>query len=123
LPFGLISNLFWRKIPFSIFVPPVWVSVEFLRIEVLKEIIPFPWAPLGIQFLHTPLAQISEFTGVWGLSFISALIGSAILDSILKRKIVFLFVAISVSISALVFGIMIGKQIEDLIKNKMRKIK
>jgi apolipoprotein N-acyltransferase len=123
LPFGLISNLFWGKIPFSIFVPPLWVSVEFLRIEVLKEIIPFPWAPLGIQFLHTPLAQISEFTGVWGLSFISALIGSAICDSILRRKIVFLFVAFSVSISALALGIMRGKQIENLIKKQDEKNK
>jgi apolipoprotein N-acyltransferase len=118
LPFGLISNLFWGKIPFSIFVPPLWLSVEFLRIEVLKEIIPFPWAPLGIQFLHTPLAQISEFTGVWGLSFISALIGSAILDSILKRKSIYIFVAISVTILALALGIMRGKQIEDLIKKQ-----
>jgi apolipoprotein N-acyltransferase len=101
----------------------VWVSVEFLRIEVLKGIIPFPWAPLGIQFLHTPLAQISEFTGVWGLSFISALIGSAILDSILKRKSIYFFVAISVSISALVLGIMRGKQIENLIKKQDEKNK
>jgi len=123
LPFGFLSNLFWGKIPFSIFVPSLWVSVEFLRIEVLKEIIPFPWAPLGIQFLHTPLAQISEFTGVWGLSFISALIGSAILDSILKRKSIYIFVAFSVSISALVFGIMRGKQIEDLIKKQDEKNK
>jgi apolipoprotein N-acyltransferase len=123
LPFGFLSNLFYGKIPFSVFVPSVWVSVEFLRIEVLKEIIPFPWAPLGIQFLHTPLAQISEFTGVWGLSFISALIGSAILDSILKRKSIYISVAISVSISALAFGIMIGKQIENLIKKQDEKNK
>jgi apolipoprotein N-acyltransferase len=99
----------------------VWVSVEFLRIEVLKGIIHFPWAPLGIQFLHIPLAQISEFTGVWGLSFISALIGSAILDSILKRKSIYIFVAISVSISALALGIMRGKQIESLIKKQGEK--
>jgi len=118
LPFGFLSNLFWGKIPFSVFVPSLWVSVEFLRIEVLKEIIPFPWAPLGIQFLHTPLAQISEFTGVWGLSFISALIGSAVLDSILKRKSIYILVAISVSISTLALGIMRGKQIEDLIKKQ-----
>jgi len=121
LPFGFLSNLFWGKIPFSVFVPSLWVSVEFLRIEVLKEIIPFPWAPLGIQFLNTPLAQISEFTGVWGLSFFSALIGSAILDSILKRKSIYIFVAISVSISALALGIMRGKQIEDLIKKQYEK--
>jgi apolipoprotein N-acyltransferase len=123
LPFGFLSNLFYGKIPFSVFVPSLWVSVEFLRIEVLKEIIPFPWAPLGIQFLHTPLAQISEFIGVWGLSFISALIGSAICDSILKRKIVFLFVAISVTISALALGIMREKQIENLIKKQDEKNK
>jgi apolipoprotein N-acyltransferase len=69
------------------------------------------------------LAQISEFTGVWGLSFISALIGSAILDSILKRKSIYFFVAISVSISALVLGIMRGKQIENLIKKQDEKNK
>jgi apolipoprotein N-acyltransferase len=123
LPFGFLSNLFWGKIPFSVFVPSLWVSVEFLRIEVLKEIIPFPWAPLGIQFLHTPLAQISEFTGAWGLSFISALIGSAILDSILKRKSIYISVAFSVSISALALGIMRGKQIENLIKKQDEKNK
>ena len=121
LPFGFLSNLFWGKIPFSIFVPSLWVSVEFLRIEVLKEIIPFPWAPLGIQFLHTPLAQISEFTGVWSLSFISSLIGSAVLDSILKRKSIYIFVAISVTISAFALGIMRGKQIEDAIKKQDKK--
>jgi apolipoprotein N-acyltransferase len=50
----------------------------------------FPWAPFGINLLPTPLSQIAEFTGVYGLTFISVLLGALILDSFRNHKLAIL---------------------------------
>jgi apolipoprotein N-acyltransferase len=51
--------------------PLLWVGFEYLRSFVLTG---FPWASLGYsQYRILPLIQISDITGVYGLSFLIAL--------------------------------------------------
>lgn len=61
----------------SIFIAPIlWVSLEYIRSVLLSG---FPWALLGYsQYLNTPLIQISEFTGVYGVSFLIVLVNATI---------------------------------------------
>lgn len=63
-----------------IIAPCLWVSLEYLRATFLSG---FPWALLGYsQYLNTPLIQISEFTGVYGVSFLIVLVNATIANSI-----------------------------------------
>jgi len=56
--------------------PILWVSLEYMRSIFLSG---FPWALLGYsQHLNTPLIQISEFTGVYGVSFLIVLVNATI---------------------------------------------
>ncbi len=51
--------------------PFLWVGFEFIRAFVLTG---FPWAELGhSQYRTLPLIQISDITGVYGISFLIAL--------------------------------------------------
>jgi apolipoprotein N-acyltransferase len=51
--------------------PFLWVGFEFIRAFVLTG---FPWASLGhSQYRTLPLIQISDITGVYGISFLIAL--------------------------------------------------
>ena len=60
--------------------PILWVSVEYLRSSFPSG---FPWALIGhSQYLNTPLIQISEFTGVYGVSFLIVLVNAAIAHAI-----------------------------------------
>ncbi|MBA7689027.1 Apolipoprotein N-acyltransferase [subsurface metagenome] len=60
--------------------PILWVSLEYLRSTFLSG---FPWALLGhSQYLNTPLIQISEFTGVYGISFLIVLVNITIAHTI-----------------------------------------
>lgn len=48
-------------------IPCVWVAVEYCRSFFLTG---FPWALAGYsQYLNPPVIQISDITGVWGVSF------------------------------------------------------
>ncbi len=54
------------------FAPALWVSLELLRAYLFSG---FPWALLGYsQWNFTPLIQISEFTGVYGVSFLIVMV-------------------------------------------------
>ncbi|MCK4648090.1 apolipoprotein N-acyltransferase, partial [bacterium] len=60
--------------------PILWVSLEYIRSVFLSG---FPWALLGYsQYLNVPLIQISEFTGVYGISFLIVLVNVTIAYSI-----------------------------------------
>ena len=71
--FGAITAVFVRRFHAAglWLAPAVWVSVEYLRSEIL--IGGFPWIPLGntmVTFL--PIAQLASVAGVWGLSLLVA---------------------------------------------------
>ncbi len=54
--------------------PALWVGLEYLRSFLLTG---FPWALLGYsQYLNTPLVQIADVTGVYGISFLIILINT-----------------------------------------------
>jgi apolipoprotein N-acyltransferase len=56
----------------TLFAPPLWVSLEYLRGILLSG---FPWGLLGYsQFLSFPMVQISDITGVYGVSFVIVLV-------------------------------------------------
>lgn len=52
--------------------PSCWVLAEFWRTYALTG---FPWALLGYSQMSTPLRNLAPIVGVYGLSFITALIG------------------------------------------------
>ncbi|MHB9154926.1 MAG: apolipoprotein N-acyltransferase [Endomicrobiales bacterium] len=53
---------------YSLFAAALWVALEYARTHFLTG---FPWALLGYsQWRFIPLIQISEFTGVYGVSFL-----------------------------------------------------
>jgi apolipoprotein N-acyltransferase len=54
--------------------PALWVGLEYLRSFLLSG---FPWALVGYsQYLNTPLVQIADITGVYGVSFFLILINT-----------------------------------------------
>lgn len=56
-----------RWIPAPLFLPALWVALEWLRGSI--PVLAFPWASLGYAPLGPPaLLQIAEVTGVYGLS-------------------------------------------------------
>ena len=58
------------------FAPALWVSLELLRAYLFSG---FPWALLGYsQWKFTPLIQISEFTGVYGVSFLIVMVNGTL---------------------------------------------
>jgi len=55
--------------------PALWVLFEWCRTWFLKGL---PWLFSGYAFIDTPLKSIAPVLGVWGMSFISALLSSAL---------------------------------------------
>lgn len=69
-------KLKWLVFPFA------WVTLEYFR---SKGFAAYPWCPLGSsQYTFTPFIQIASVTGVYGISFIIALINSALAHALIK---------------------------------------
>lgn len=63
--------------------PSSWVFLEFLRSHLLTG---FPWALLGYsQFLSPTLIQVSDITGVWGVSFLVMMV-NAVLYALMRER-------------------------------------
>ncbi len=85
--FCLIFRFFSFRFPFSrfhfLYGASVWVSLELLRTYFLTG---FPWALLGYsQWTSTQIIQISELTGVYGISFLIVMINIALTQVIDNR--------------------------------------
>ncbi|MFB0527692.1 MAG: apolipoprotein N-acyltransferase [bacterium] len=68
-----------------LFIPVCWVALEFFRSELwcLK----FPWLALGYsQWNHLPLLQLASLGGVYGLSFLIALVNGVVFRSLLIKR-------------------------------------
>jgi apolipoprotein N-acyltransferase len=62
-----------------LFAPALWVSLELLRAYLFSG---FPWALLGYsQWSFTPMIQISEFTGVYGVSFLVVMVNGVLMQA------------------------------------------
>jgi apolipoprotein N-acyltransferase len=81
LYFGLAGFLFCRysrlpKMLFLFVIPAAWTILEYLRAHLLTG---FGWALLGYsQYEFLPLIQISDMTGVYGVSFFVVFTNTAI---------------------------------------------
>lgn len=74
---GLISFLRDRLgFPFMVVGPPLWISLEILRSVFLSG---FPWALLGYsQWSLTPLLQVADLTGIYGVGFLIVAVNLAL---------------------------------------------
>jgi apolipoprotein N-acyltransferase len=82
--FGLAYAFLLRRtrLPPAVLVPPLWVTVEYLRAHV--GFLGVPWGLLGhTQYENPLLMQIASWTGVYGLSFLIALVNAAIVEMVL----------------------------------------
>lgn len=76
-----------RSIWVSVWGPPLlWTALEYVR---SIGIFGFPWALLGLtQYRFVPVIQIAKVTGVFGVSFLVALVGAALARAAMARRIV-----------------------------------
>jgi apolipoprotein N-acyltransferase len=64
--------------------PPLWVTMEWLRSVLFSG---FPWMLSGYALVpFSGILQMAAWTGVYGLSFLAALVSSLIACSILRRS-------------------------------------
>jgi len=80
---ALAFRFCYNKLPrlYIIVYPAVWVLVEYFR--TLTDLA-FPWSYIGYSMTGIlPLAQISSFTGVWGLSYLIVL-GNIVIWELLR---------------------------------------
>ena len=107
--FCLFSSLFTLRS--SLFLAFFWVSLEFLRTHLFTG---FPWAVLGYtQWNNLPLIQISEFTGVYGISFLIVLVNLTISKTIIEKNktlSLYHFITLSLILISLIFGFYTLKQ-------------
>jgi apolipoprotein N-acyltransferase len=85
--FGLLISLLAGSIAFSrralLLAPAMWVAVELARTRITG----FPWDLLGIaQVDNIPLAHVTTFTGVYGLSFEIMVVNAALAAAFLIRR-------------------------------------
>ncbi len=80
--FGLVIHLLRKRLrlPHLFIAPFVWVTFEYLR---SFPYFGFPWFFVGhSQYIHLPLIQIADITGVYGISFLIVVVNAAIADLI-----------------------------------------
>ncbi len=76
---ALFSFMYVRlRLPAVAIVPVLWVSLEYARTYALTG---FPWSLLGYsQYSFLPMIQISDITGVYGISFLVAAVNGTVYD-------------------------------------------
>jgi apolipoprotein N-acyltransferase len=102
--FALAANR-WEGRPrlWSIGLPTVWVALEWVRAHALTG---FPWALLGYtQTSFTPLAQIADITGVYGVSWLVVFGNTCIMNYCSRRRLHGMTAVFAAClVSALVYG-------------------
>ncbi|MBI4683565.1 MAG: apolipoprotein N-acyltransferase [Nitrospirae bacterium] len=79
--FAVLFNFLSKRssIPALFIAPVLWVTIEYIRTYTIFN---FPWSILGYsQYKFLPLIQISDITGVYGISFLVAAFNGAIYDA------------------------------------------
>ncbi|MEC4676369.1 MAG: apolipoprotein N-acyltransferase [Nitrospirota bacterium] len=81
----LFCVLFKRtRLPALLLAPILWVVLEFLRSYLFTG---FPWSSIGYsQYNFLSMIQISDITGIYGISFLILSVNGAVVDFILLRK-------------------------------------
>ncbi len=86
---GLFASLFSMtikktKLPAVLLAPVLWVVLEFLRSYIFTG---FPWSSIGYtQYKFLTMIQISDITGIYGVSFLVLGLNGALADLYLLRK-------------------------------------
>ncbi|MBF0328947.1 MAG: apolipoprotein N-acyltransferase [Nitrospirae bacterium] len=71
-------------LPSIIVAPALWTSLEYLRSYAFTG---FPWSSIGYsQYKFLPFIQISDITGVYGISFLLIAFNAGIVDLLLFKK-------------------------------------
>ncbi|MBI5573269.1 MAG: apolipoprotein N-acyltransferase [Elusimicrobia bacterium] len=97
--FCFFSSLTTYHLPLTAF---FWVSLEFIRTHLFTG---FPWALLGYsQWNNLPIIQISEFTGIYGISFLIVLINLTIVKIIKERTLKCAATSFLLISTCLIFG-------------------
>jgi apolipoprotein N-acyltransferase len=82
--FGLSSSYFQRKLPHwnVLTFPTTWVILEYLRAHM--AFLSSPWGILGYsQYSFLPVARISAWTGVYGVSFVIVTVNTVLSEIML----------------------------------------
>ncbi|VAX30697.1 Apolipoprotein N-acyltransferase / Copper homeostasis protein CutE [hydrothermal vent metagenome] len=70
-------------LPLTIIAAPLWGSLEYIRGYLFSG---FPWSLLGYtQYKSLPIIQISDITGVYGVSFLIILVNASLADLYLLK--------------------------------------
>lgn len=84
--FSYLTSMYIKKtkLPFSFIAPVLWVSLDYLKTYLLTG---FPWNSLGYsQYKFLPIIQISDITGVYGVTFLIVAVNSIVIDVYLLKK-------------------------------------
>ncbi len=84
--FGWLGSAVWRRWPLGrlLVLPALWVALEWVRTYLGGG---FPWNLAGYAWIDVPGAlQISAWIGIYGVSFLVLLTGTAIAASIQTRR-------------------------------------
>ncbi len=84
--FSMLYSQVYRKtrLPALFIAPVLWVSIEFIRSYALTG---FPWSSIGYsQYRFLSLIQVSDISGVYGISFLVLAVNGFICDLLLLRK-------------------------------------
>ncbi|HOJ52274.1 MAG TPA: apolipoprotein N-acyltransferase [Syntrophales bacterium] len=73
-----------NRLPLMCFAPTLWTSLEYIKTHAFTG---FPWALLGYsQFKFPFLLQISDITGVYGISFLIVLVNAFFYEFFFTRR-------------------------------------
>ena len=64
--------------------PALWILMEWARTQ---GVFAFPWGTLGYMWLGTPVAQLADIAGVYGLSFLTAAVASLLAAPFVVRGV------------------------------------
>ncbi len=80
----LLRRLKRRGLPFALTAPVTFAAFEFIRGNLLTG---FPFFFLAhTQYRYLPIVQIADITGVYGITFLIALVNGCLADIILMRS-------------------------------------
>jgi apolipoprotein N-acyltransferase len=91
----------YRPPLFFVSAPAIWTALELARTYVISG---FPWSLLGYsQYSNLAVIQISDITGVYGISFLLVLANAAIAEFVMDRKRYW-----GIIVTALMLGLVLG---------------
>jgi apolipoprotein N-acyltransferase len=82
--FIFFSMMRKTRLPAVMVAPVIWVVLEFLRSYALTG---FPWSSIGYsQYRFLQIIQVSDLTGIYGISFLVLSVNGALVDILLLKK-------------------------------------